>query len=64
VIPVSFTIAWLTTRFVEKPARRWMRARALAVEARDRAREGRDGQTSAAVAPLSHPALQGESASA
>jgi peptidoglycan/LPS O-acetylase OafA/YrhL len=64
VIPVSFTIAWLTTRFVEKPARRWMRARALAVEARDRVRKGRDGHLAATIAPLSHPAPQGESASA
>jgi peptidoglycan/LPS O-acetylase OafA/YrhL len=33
VIPASFAIAWLATRYVEEPARAWMRARAARLEA-------------------------------
>lgn len=62
VLPVSFAIAWLTTRYIEKPARRWMRAKAEAVEARDR--ERLRASSAPVLDSLTHPAAQSEAASA
>jgi peptidoglycan/LPS O-acetylase OafA/YrhL len=61
VLPISLTIAWFTTRYIEKPARRWMRARADASEKRDRERTR--GSSAPVLETRPHPVAQGQAAS-